>query len=105
MYAASPTPSTLTSPSPHSVGGPKRPLGDLAAACTQRLPGTTADGLVVPTAHGPRDYANLDHAASTPALTVVAEAVERTLRTYASVHRGNGFASRVTSHWYEQARE
>ncbi len=105
MYAASPTPSTLTSPSPHSVGGPKRPLADLAAACTQRLPGTTADGLVVPTAHGPRDYANLDHAASTPALTVVAEAVERTLRTYASVHRGNGFASRVTSQWSEQARE
>jgi selenocysteine lyase/cysteine desulfurase len=104
MYAASPTPRTLTSPSPHSVGGPKRPLGDLAAACTQRLPGTTADGLVVPTLHGPRTYANLDHAASTPALTVVAEAVERALRTYSSVHRGNGFASRVTSAFYEQAR-
>lgn len=83
----------------------RRPQGDFSAACTQRLPGTTADGLVVPTSRGPRDYANLDHAASTPALTVVAEAVERTLRTYASVHRGNGFASRVTSEWYEQARE
>ena len=94
MYAAS-----LTAPRTFP------PQGDFGAACTQRLPGTTADGLVVPTSRGPRDYANLDHAASTPALTVVAEAVERTLRTYASVHRGNGFASRVTSQWYEQARE
>ena len=42
----------------------RRPQGDFSAACTQRLPGTTADGLVVPTSRGPRDYANLDHAAS-----------------------------------------
>ncbi|MBK8469856.1 MAG: aminotransferase class V-fold PLP-dependent enzyme [Actinomycetales bacterium] len=79
--------------------------GDLRAVCTTRLPATTADRLLVPTSAGPRDYANLDHAASTPALVAVAEAVERTLRTYASVHRGNGYASRVTSAWYEQARE
>jgi selenocysteine lyase/cysteine desulfurase len=100
-------PPLLRSPAATPAHHPRtaRLRGDLLAACTPRLPGTTADGLIVPTANGPRDYANLDHAASTPALDVVAAAVERTLRTYASVHRGNGFASRVTSRWYEQARE
>ncbi|MGV1009476.1 MAG: aminotransferase class V-fold PLP-dependent enzyme [Dermatophilaceae bacterium] len=68
------------------------------------LPVTVSDGLTVPTAFGPREYANLDHAASTPALAVVKEAVDRALRTYSSVHRGNGYASRVTSAWYEHAR-
>ncbi len=79
--------------------------GEPRGAFGSALPATTADGLLVPTSAGSRDYANLDHAASTPALTSVAAAVERTLRSYASVHRGNGFASRVTSAWYEQARE
>ena len=50
-------------------------------------------------------YANLDHAASTPALETVKAAVDRALETYSSVHRGAGFASRLTSAWYEQARE
>jgi len=102
MYAAQLT-SGPQPPAP-AIG---RRLGadrDAQSAATPRLPATTADGLLVPTSNGPRDYANLDHAASTPALTVVAEAVERTLRTYASVHRGNGFASRITSQWYEEAR-
>jgi selenocysteine lyase/cysteine desulfurase len=69
------------------------------------IPTTVGDGLPVPTAFGTREYANLDHAASTPALTVVKDAVDRVLRTYASVHRGNGYASRVTSQWYEDARD
>ncbi len=73
-------------------------------AVSTPLPGTVSDGLVVPTAFGAREYANLDHAASTPALGVVKDAVDRALRTYSSVHRGNGYASRVTSAWYEQAR-
>jgi len=69
-------------------------------------PRTVAHGLQVPTVHGTSvDYANLDHAASTPALESVTAAVEAALRTYSSVHRGNGYASRVTSAWYEQARE
>ena len=68
-------------------------------AVSHPLPATTGDGLQVPTAFGPREYANLDHAASTPALRVVKDAVDRALRTYASVHRGNGYASRLTSAW------
>ena len=49
--------------------------------------------------------ADLDAAATTPALRVVADAVETLLATYASVHRGSGWKSRVTSGAYEGARE
>ncbi|GAA1874732.1 aminotransferase class V-fold PLP-dependent enzyme [Lapillicoccus jejuensis] len=69
------------------------------------LPAVVGADLVVPTLRGPRTYAPLDHAASTPALVAVQDAVDVALRTYSSVHRGNGWASRVTSEWYEQARE
>jgi len=63
-----------------------------------------SERLLVPTLTGAVDYANFDHAASTPALVSVKQAVDTALRTYSSVHRGNGWASRVTSAWYEQAR-
>ena len=69
------------------------------------LPTVVGAGLRVPTLHGDTAYANLDHAASTPALETVKAAVDRALETYSSVHRGAGFASRLTSAWYEQARE
>lgn len=69
------------------------------------LPTVVGTGLRVPTLTGEVDYANLDHAASTPALTAVKAAVDTALLTYSSVHRGNGYASRITSAWYEQARE
>ncbi|WP_230209133.1 aminotransferase class V-fold PLP-dependent enzyme [Nostocoides sp. HKS02] len=68
------------------------------------LPPVVSAGLGVPTLHGTVDYANFDHAASTPALVSVKQAVDTALRTYSSVHRGNGYASRVTSAWYEEAR-
>ncbi|HET7397930.1 MAG TPA: aminotransferase class V-fold PLP-dependent enzyme [Intrasporangium sp.] len=71
---------------------------------TAPLPRTVGADLVVPTTSGPRTYVNLDLAASTPALETVQAAVDRTLQTYSSVHRGAGYASRVTSAWYEQAR-
>jgi len=52
--------------------------------------------LGVPTLHrSVVDYANFDHAASTPALESVKTAVDIALRTYSSVHRGNGYASRI----------
>ena len=72
---------------------------------TVDLPAVVSAGLVVPTLNGPTDYANFDHAASTPSLVSVKAAVDSALRTYSSVHRGNGYASKVTSAWYEQARE
>ncbi len=56
------------------------------------------DGRLVP-------YVNLDNAASTPALRDVAEAVERFLPYYSSVHRGTGFKSRLSTEVYDQAHE
>ncbi len=56
------------------------------------------DGRFVP-------YVNLDNAASTPPLRSVLDAVERFLPYYASVHRGTGYKSRVSTAAYEQARD
>ena len=54
---------------------------------------------------GARRYVNLDYAASAPALRAVAEGVAATLPWYASVHRGAGFKSVVSTELYERARE
>src|SRR5690625_4443437 len=50
-------------------------------------------------------YANLDYAASAPALASVADAVDRALPLYASVHRGAGYLSQVSTALYEQSRQ
>ncbi|GAA1482721.1 aminotransferase class V-fold PLP-dependent enzyme [Gordonia sinesedis] len=50
-------------------------------------------------------YANLDYAASAPALSAVTDAVSQALGQYASVHRGAGHLSQVTTARYEQARD
>ncbi len=50
-------------------------------------------------------YANLDYAASAPCLEAVRAAVDAALPYYSSVHRGAGYASRVTTERYEQARD
>src|SRR3954447_2067618 len=50
-------------------------------------------------------YANLDNAASAPALCRVADAVAELLPYYGSVHRGAGFASLVSTEAYTRARE
>ena len=69
------------------------------------LPAVVAAPLV-PTCDGRRvEYANFDHGASTPALAHVASAVERATVTYSSVHRGQGWTSQVSSHYYEAARD
>jgi selenocysteine lyase/cysteine desulfurase len=49
-------------------------------------------------------YVNLDYAASSPALAVVASHVNTVLPLYASVHRGAGYASQVSTSAYEYAR-
>jgi selenocysteine lyase/cysteine desulfurase len=62
--------------------------------------------LRVPLATGGRArYVNLDHAATAPALAVVAERVDALLPLLGSVHRGNGIPSRAASALYEGARE
>lgn len=49
-------------------------------------------------------YANLDYAASAPALEPVAARVVEVLPLYASVHRGAGYLSQVSTALYEAAR-
>lgn len=49
-------------------------------------------------------HVNLDGAASAPSLVAVAERVTAALPWYASVHRGAGFASQVSTTLYEGAR-
>ena len=49
-------------------------------------------------------YANLDYAASAPALAEVADYLSEILPYYASVHRGAGYASQVSTSLYENAR-
>lgn len=51
-----------------------------------------------------RPYRDLDCAASTPALAVVADRVQDFLPTYSSVHRGAGYKSRRATAAYEEAR-
>ena len=94
---------TLAPANPTHLGATADPASSLAGGAPG-VPPTVADDLVVPAADGLVTYAPLDHAASTPALRAVKDAVDRALLTYSSVHRGNGYASRVTSRWYEQAR-
>ncbi|MCB8918124.1 MAG: aminotransferase class V-fold PLP-dependent enzyme [Ardenticatenaceae bacterium] len=50
-------------------------------------------------------YVNLDNAASTPALQDVTDALDRFMPYYASVHRGTGFKSRLSTLAYDQAHE
>jgi selenocysteine lyase/cysteine desulfurase len=63
------------------------------------------DGDAVPCIDGSeRPYVNLDFAASSSALVAVADAVTAFVPSYASVHRGAGFKSRVSTAAYESAR-
>ena len=64
------------------------------------------DGLAVPCVDGlERPYLNLDAAASTSALSEVAERVAQFLPWYSSVHRGAGYKSQLATAAYESARE
>jgi len=63
-------------------------------------------GLAVPCLDGTdRPYRDLDGAASTPAMTAVADAVRDFLPWYSSVHRGAGYKSRAATAAYEEARD
>jgi cysteine desulfurase / selenocysteine lyase len=54
---------------------------------------------------GTKPYVNFDNAASTPALTLVLDAVNEFSRWYSNVHRGTGYKSRFSSWAFEKARE
>jgi selenocysteine lyase/cysteine desulfurase len=81
-----------------------RPAG-LPAEVPAELPTVAGSALTVPLVDGRQvQYANLDHAASAPCLDAVQDAVNELLPWYASVHRGAGFASQVSTKVYERAR-
>ncbi|HEU4974914.1 MAG TPA: aminotransferase class V-fold PLP-dependent enzyme [Baekduia sp.] len=76
--------------------------GESGWAAPARLVG---DGLPVPCLDGvDRPYAALDSAASTGAMTAVADRVARFLPWYSSVHRGAGYLSQLATAGYEHAR-
>ncbi len=50
-------------------------------------------------------YVNFDNAATTPPLQPVLECCRRFYEWYASVHRGSGFKSLLSTHVYEKCRE
>jgi selenocysteine lyase/cysteine desulfurase len=61
---------------------------------------------LVPTLSGEeRQYIFLDNAASTPTLKPVLNTVSEFMEWYASIHRGTGFKSQLSTHLYEQSRE
>lgn len=69
------------------------------------LPVVGAD-LAVPLVTGEtRPYANLDYAASAPCLRAVSDHLTEVLPFYASVHRGAGYSSQVSTALYEGARD
>jgi hypothetical protein len=77
---------------------------DTVAGLAPVLP-VVGHGTLAPLVDGRRvPYANLDVAASAPALQAVADRVTATLPLYASVHRGAGYLSQVSTALYEQSR-
>jgi selenocysteine lyase/cysteine desulfurase len=92
------------SPNPSRSARPPRPSRVRRDA--PHLPAVVGADLLVPVLDGQVvGYANLDHAASPPCLEPVKRAVDATLETYGSCHRGSGHASAVTTRWFEEARE
>jgi len=89
---------------PVSVIAPDRPAATSAAGTPPLLPVVGADLRVPLVTGGSARYANLDNAASTPALAAVADHVTRVLPHYSSVHRGAGHASLVSTALYEETR-
>ena len=81
-------------------------MGDRPSASSRWRERVVGLDQAVPLLDGRRvPYINLDNAASTPPLRDVAEAIERFLPYYSSVHRGSGFKSRVSTAAYDEAHE
>lgn len=77
-----------------------------SASGAQRLLNVIGQETLVPLVDGSTlAYANLDTAASAQALEAVAERVSQVLPYYASVHRGAGYLSQVSTALYEAARQ
>ncbi|MBO0806609.1 MAG: aminotransferase class V-fold PLP-dependent enzyme, partial [Nocardiopsaceae bacterium] len=83
----------------------RAPEADHATVVGQPLAEVVGADAEVPLVQGGTiRYANLDYAASAPALRTVADRVAEMLPLYASVHRGAGYASMACTSAYEEAR-
>ena len=91
-------------PELQSGAGRARPEARFAAA-SRPLAAVTGAEIQAPLIHGGHvRYANLDYGASAPALSVVSAYLNEILPFYASVHRGAGYASQISTSVYENAR-
>lgn len=87
------------SPSPAAVGDAR------IDAARQPLSAVSGAEIQAPLIQGGQvRYANLDYGASAPALSVVSAYLNEILPYYASVHRGAGYASQLSTSVYENAR-
>ncbi|GAA2757449.1 aminotransferase class V-fold PLP-dependent enzyme [Actinopolymorpha rutila] len=94
----------LPSPAIRVTSGAVRSAPAAHVGAAPLLPVVGGD-LPVPLVTGEtRAYANLDYAASAPCLSDVAAHLAQVAPYYASVHRGAGYASRVSTARYEHAR-
>ncbi|MGG5171695.1 aminotransferase class V-fold PLP-dependent enzyme [Pseudarthrobacter sp. J1738] len=76
-----------------------------AVSAVRPLAAVTGAEIVAPLIQGGGvRYANLDYGASAPALSVVSAYLNEILPYYASVHRGAGYASQISTSVYENAR-
>ncbi|MBO0609685.1 aminotransferase class V-fold PLP-dependent enzyme [Myceligenerans salitolerans] len=98
------TATTDTTTTAGTGGGAPDPAPATVGRIAPLLPVVGHDTLV-PLVDGRQvTYSNLDVAASAPALASVAERVAETLPLYASVHRGAGYLSQVSTALYEASR-
>lgn len=100
---------TVVSPSPTNPvsAGSSAPaiLGEAYPDAIRPVADVVGNELVTPlVGGGSLRYVNLDYAASAPALAEVAAHLNEVLPFYASVHRGAGYASQVSTSVYENAR-
>jgi cysteine desulfurase/selenocysteine lyase len=76
-------------------------MNSVAGGFRERIVGR---GLLMPVLGGRRvPYVNLDNAATTPPFRSVVDEVAQFLPYYASVHRGSGYKSRVSTAAYDEA--
>ncbi len=102
---------TTATVSPNAAAQPEFVRSDAASFDTRRavagrpLSAVTGAEIQAPLISGGHvRYANLDYGASAPALSVVSAYLNEILPFYASVHRGAGYASQISTSVYENAR-
>jgi selenocysteine lyase/cysteine desulfurase len=95
---------TATSAAPEIVPAPAPAPDQHWPGAEPLLPVVGADLPAPLVTGGSVRYANLDYAASAPALEQVAARVAEVLPYYASVHRGAGYASQVSTALLEKSR-